>query len=399
MFDGESVSLKAIAETNTLHVPKPLHVLDNPEGGAVLVLEYLDMKGLTRYSRQLGEELAKMHLHNAALGKKQQEQESYVGGQEDEDGEKPVYMDRFGFEVTTCCGYLPQDNTFCDDWPTFYARQRLDHQLKLIEKDYGDKEVRELWSRLQHKVPNFFKDLTIEPALLHGDLWGGNVAESATGPEMHASEDCGNEALPYRMVARLISAFRTGRNETTHVARIGRPSICDEQVQLVRGLLAVDHRWTVRELSIEVERWDWEVLEHPLYSPDMSPCDYDLFPQLKEPLRGKRFPDIASVHAVGQSIREIDRNNLANNIQRLPQIWQKIHEHAVVFDPASFYGHHEFELAIAGMFGGFNSTFYQAYHNLIPKAPGFEARHKLYQLYHYLNHWLVLLTYCCYVLL
>jgi fructosamine-3-kinase len=61
----------------------------------------------------------------------------------------------------------------------------------------------------------------------------------------------------------------------------------------------------------------------------------------------------------------------------------------VVFDPASFYGHHEFELAIAGMFGGFNSTFYQAYHNLIPKAPGFEARHKLYQLYHYLNHWLV----------
>jgi fructosamine-3-kinase len=64
----------------------------------------------------------------------------------------------------------------------------------------------------------------------------------------------------------------------------------------------------------------------------------------------------------------------------------------VVFDPASFYGHHEFELAIAGMFGGFNSTFYQAYHNLIPKAPGFEVRHKLYQLYHYLNHWLVYLT-------
>lgn len=47
---------------------------------------------------------------------------------------------------------------------------------------YGDKEVRELWSRLQHKVPNFFKDLAIEPALLHGDLWGGNVAESTTGP-------------------------------------------------------------------------------------------------------------------------------------------------------------------------------------------------------------------------
>jgi fructosamine-3-kinase len=122
MFDGESDSLKAIAATHTLNVPKPLHVLDNPEGGAVLVLEYLDMKGLTRYSRQLGEELARMHLQNAELGKRQKEQESYVGGgqgaeNEHEDEERPVYMNQFGFHITTCCGYLPQDNTFSDDWP------------------------------------------------------------------------------------------------------------------------------------------------------------------------------------------------------------------------------------------------------------------------------------------
>ncbi|KAJ4436173.1 hypothetical protein ANN_18803 [Periplaneta americana] len=47
------------------------------------------------------------------------------------------------------------------------------------------------------------------------------------------------------------SAFRTGRNETTHAARIGRPFICDEQVELVRDHLAVNHCSTVRELSIE----------------------------------------------------------------------------------------------------------------------------------------------------
>ena len=61
--------------------------------------------------------------------------------------------------------------------------------------------------------------------------------------------------------------------------------------------------------------------------------------------------------------------------------------HAVIFDPASFYGHHEFDLAIAGMFGGFNRQFYDAYHSLLPKAPGFAARHKLYTLFHYINHW------------
>ncbi|KAJ4448356.1 hypothetical protein ANN_10372 [Periplaneta americana] len=35
--------------------------------------------------------------------------------------------------------------------------------------------------------------------------------------------------------------------------------------------------------------WRWEVLEHPPYSPDLSPYDFDLIPKLKAPLRGKRF--------------------------------------------------------------------------------------------------------------
>jgi fructosamine-3-kinase len=62
----------------------------------------------------------------------------------------------------------------------------------------------------------------------------------------------------------------------------------------------------------------------------------------------------------------------------------------VIFDPASFYGHHEFDLAITRMFGGFTEEFYSAYHKLIPKAPGYEARHKLYLLFHCLNHWYVI---------
>lgn len=59
----------------------------------------------------------------------------------------------------------------------------------------------------------------------------------------------------------------------------------------------------------------------------------------------------------------------------------------IVFDPACFYGHSEFELAIAMMFGGFSSSFFSAYHSKIPKAPGFEKRNKLYQLFNYINHW------------
>lgn len=59
----------------------------------------------------------------------------------------------------------------------------------------------------------------------------------------------------------------------------------------------------------------------------------------------------------------------------------------VVFDAASFYGHSEFDLAITRMFGGFDRDFYESYHSLIPKTPGFDSRQDLYLLFHYLNHW------------
>ena len=42
----------------------------------------------------------------------------------------------------------------------------------------------------------------------------------------------------------------------------------------------------VRDL---LRRWKWEILEHPPYSPDLMPCDYNLVPKLKAPLRGHRF--------------------------------------------------------------------------------------------------------------
>ena len=42
----------------------------------------------------------------------------------------------------------------------------------------------------------------------------------------------------------------------------------------------------VRDL---LRRWWWEVLEHPPYSLDLSPCGYDLIPKLKAPMRGHRF--------------------------------------------------------------------------------------------------------------
>jgi hypothetical protein len=36
-------------------------------------------------------------------------------------------------------------------------------------------------------------------------------------------------------------------------------------------------------------------LEHPLYLPDLAPCDFWLFPKLKTTLKGHRFSDTADI--------------------------------------------------------------------------------------------------------
>jgi len=61
-------------------------------------------------------------------------------------------------------------------------------------------------------------------------------------------------------------------------------------------------------------------------------------------------------------------------------------QNPVIFDPAVFFGHHEYEFSIAKLFGGFDSTFYEAYHEVIPEDAGTAERIEIYQLYHLLNH-------------
>lgn len=237
MFDGEYASLEALGAPGIVRVPKPIKVLDNPSGGALIVMEYLDMTGgLSQYAATLGEQLARLHLHNASLKEKSEKGSGSIHQSEGSAG----YVSRFGFDVNTCCGYIEMDNTWCEDWPTFYAN-KIETQIKLAEKKTGDREARQLWNKVLDRLPAFFEGLDIQPAILHGDLWGGNVSEVKDGP--------------------------------------------------------------------------------------------------------------------------------------------------VIFDPASYYGHSEFDLGISYMFGGFNSKFFNAYHNMIPKAPGFAKRKDLYELFHYVNHW------------
>ncbi|MBT3468212.1 MAG: fructosamine kinase family protein [Opitutae bacterium] len=62
------------------------------------------------------------------------------------------------------------------------------------------------------------------------------------------------------------------------------------------------------------------------------------------------------------------------------------HGQPAIFDPATYYGDRETDLAFTEMFGGFGPEFYNAYDETWPRDSGFKIRKKLYNLYHYLNH-------------
>ena len=59
---------------------------------------------------------------------------------------------------------------------------------------------------------------------------------------------------------------------------------------------------------------------------------------------------------------------------------------AVIIDPATYYGNREADLAMTMLFGGFPRSFYSAYNQAFPVAPGYKQRIDLYKLYHILNH-------------
>merc|ERR1719223_1579309 len=58
----------------------------------------------------------------------------------------------------------------------------------------------------------------------------------------------------------------------------------------------------------------------------------------------------------------------------------------VIFDPATYYGDREADIAMTYLFGGFGADFYDGYESEWPLSEGHEKRRAVYNLYHILNH-------------
>lgn len=237
MFEGEQESLKQIQATQTIRVPKPMTVIHNynQSGASAIVMEFLNIQQLRDESaRDLGQSLANLHDYNNKLSRFNARASRWIGKatpsakailktteETDENDEKEEeeeitfgkhglvgksnvsssvpkspnteFADKFlpkpgteevtefGFSIPTSCGAIPQVNEWIEEWIPFYARHRLDKPIRSLLSDHGDRELSEQWSQLQLKVDKFFtdyeRDEKIVPALLHGDLWSGNMAQ------------------------------------------------------------------------------------------------------------------------------------------------------------------------------------------------------------------------------
>lgn len=153
MFEAESAGLEEMAATHTIRVPQPL--CSGEDGGrSYLVMEHIQMGRSTRGSdEQAGRQLAAMH--------------------------RPT-VSQFGWHRDNTIGSTPQENDYKDSWIDFWWEQRLGYQLHLAAQNGYGARLQQQGERLLENFP-ILMNHEPAPSLLHGDLWGGNIAYDNEG--------------------------------------------------------------------------------------------------------------------------------------------------------------------------------------------------------------------------
>lgn len=149
MFRAEKRGLETLAATNTIEIPK---VFDTGETGdkSYLLLEYkASGKAGTNFWETFGSQLADLHKNTSA---------------------------QFGFSEDNYIGSLPQKNSPTNDAAEFYVTQRIAPQLELAKKQNFDLGISKYFLRnISENIPDE------PPALIHGDLWNGNLLITSEG--------------------------------------------------------------------------------------------------------------------------------------------------------------------------------------------------------------------------
>jgi len=188
-----------------------------------------------------------------------------------------------------------------------------------------------------------------------------------------------------------------------------------EYIDLDRGLKSKDFDELAKRLALEVHQkestngFGFGVpsycgatrIVHGWYH-SWADCYSNMIAELLTQLRtqGSRYQNLCDK---GQRLQERAIPVLLGNLSVRPvllhgDLWSgnvaldRKSQRPMIYDPASYYGHNEADLAIARIFGGFPESFFVAYHQHLPKiepAEQYTVRQNLYEVFHYLNHTLL----------
>jgi protein-ribulosamine 3-kinase len=153
MFIAEGKGLTILRDQNIINIPKVI-LVDVVENYQFIILEWIETSACSKtYWQTLGENLAALHSKTS---------------------------DAFGLDHDNYIGSLKQINTPKNRWIDFFIENRLETQLRLaIDNRNLDHNISRKFNSLYKKLTNMLPEE--KPALLHGDLWSGNLMTNNIG--------------------------------------------------------------------------------------------------------------------------------------------------------------------------------------------------------------------------
>lgn len=163
MFLVEARGLALIRAAGSVRAPEVLCAADaRADAPAFILMEWLEPPERMQQADQatLGAQLAA--LHRAAPA--------------------PGMTAAYGLDHDNYIGSTPQLNSWDDDWPRFFRERRLRPQIALAQRNgLVPLARRQALERVLERLDTWLDGVERRPALIHGDLWGGNVIPCATG--------------------------------------------------------------------------------------------------------------------------------------------------------------------------------------------------------------------------
>lgn len=154
MFEAEARGLEEMRTLNCVRIPEVI-CFGQTDDHSYIVLQYIELASLRgQTAKLLGTQLAQLHSHIQPF---------------------------FGWHIDNTIGSTPQHNNRAHDWLSFWQQQRLTKQLKFAANNGFAGQLQDRGQQLVAQLAVFFDGYSPSPSLLHGDLWGGNVAADPQG--------------------------------------------------------------------------------------------------------------------------------------------------------------------------------------------------------------------------